>query len=461
MPYALETDNCPLHYVTMPTWIKETDQAFYLMEGAYYVEKIEKHPRPPGVGDPGEKVLSLEQMQTWFTGSDWEIPGAMVVAVGINAEEPQLKPAAPEPTLEILQMPDSVAVGEAFQILGRVPASWAGKAVDLWIEVNGTFYLQTTDLSQKPTVAADGSFQVNFRFSSPGNRRLKLSVDYLSQVLELEVRAVFSIIQIPDEVIAGEAFTITGTAPFSSSGELVRLFVNNQAQPSTVTVNPDGTWQLRFGLFSLGPRNLKVVVGNESETRPIRVVLTPLFGPFRVPETQLSSPNYPTVSSEVLGRLILTGGFMEPYGHSWKPTAYAIFSQRPTTIQTLSPSRRNYGIDYVVGDAGQPIHNWYPGRVTKVGNEGGYGLRCHIDFAVFLELAGRRYWVKGAYAHARSFSVAVGQSVKQGEAIGVMGNTGGNYPLHVDFRLWIDYQGRVVDVSPNVLEAQLRQQEKG
>jgi murein DD-endopeptidase MepM/ murein hydrolase activator NlpD len=82
-----------------------------------------------------------------------------------------------------------------------------------------------------------------------------------------------------------------------------------------------------------------------------------------------------------------------------------------------------------------------------------------MDFSIFFEFKGRRYLVKGAYAHGKSFAVKVGQYVRQGEAIGVMGNSGGNYPLHVDFRLWIEAEGKLVDLSPNLLEAQLRQQE--
>ena len=443
----------------MATWIKETDQAFYLMEGEYYLEKTEKQPRPEGVGFPGEKVISLDVLKQWLTGSEFEIPGAMVIAVGIDAPEPTMKPV-PAPTLDIIDKPDFVQAGEAFVIKVQASKTLVGKPADLYVEINNQFYLQTTNPAKKPKVNADGTFQFEFRFSSPGNRRLKVTVDDLSQIFAIDVKAAFNIIRLPSKVISGEAFTISGTAPLDKVGQPVQLLVNNQLQPSTVKVKSNGAWQFRFGLFSLGKRTIKIAIGNQSLERPIQVILRPLFeSEFKVPEVQLSSPNYPRINSPVLRSVIFTGGFMEPYGHSRKPTSYAIFSSRPSSIQTLNPSPRNYGIDYVVGTSGHPIHNWYPGRVTKVGYEGGYGLRCHLAFVIFFELLGRRYQVKGAYAHAKSFSVSRGQYIKQGQVVGVMGNTGGNFPLHVDFRLWINYGNRIVDLSPNVVEAQLRQQE--
>jgi murein DD-endopeptidase MepM/ murein hydrolase activator NlpD len=443
----------------MPTWIKETNQAIYLMEDDYYLDKIDKQSRPEGAGKPGEKVAYLDRMQTWFNRSDAEIPKAMVITVGTDTEEPSPKPGS-EPVLTLLQKPDAVAAGEAFRIVGQVPKTLAGKPVLVYLDVNGAFVLQTTETSPHTVVADDGSFQLGLRFAHPGLRRLKIVVEPLSILAEITITAVFKILQIPGEILLGEPFILSGSAPLGTAGEMVRLFVDNQAQPSQSRVGADGNWQIRFGLFGAGKREIKVAIGSDSETRTVRVMLKPLFGEFRVPETQLSSPNYPKLNSPVLGNITFTGGFMEPHGHSRKPVSYAIFTSQPKAIQTLPSSNRNYGIDYVVANSGLPIFNWYPGRVTKVGNEGGYGLRCHIDFFIFFELLGQRYPVKGAYAHGKSFSVTQGQFVKQGEAIGVMGNTGGNYPLHIDFRLWIDYQGRVIDLSPNLVEAQLRAQEQ-
>ncbi|MBE7385773.1 MAG: M23 family metallopeptidase [Leptolyngbya sp. SIO1E4] len=182
--------------------------------------------------------------------------------------------------------------------------------------------------------------------------------------------------------------------------------------------------------------------------------LIPLFPDgFKLPESQLWFPNYPTVVSPVLGEITITGGFMEDQGHSAKPTTYAVFSDRPTEVLQLPPSNRNLGVDYVVSD--HQIRTPYPGEVIDVAVERGYGNRCYIKFNIAFELDGRKYPVFGAFAHAESYSVEPGQVLHQGESIGVMGSSGGDYPVHVDLRLWIEVDGTRIDLSPNVIEAQL------
>ena len=54
----------------------------------------------------------------------------------------------------------------------------------------------------------------------------------------------------------------------------------------------------------------------------------------------------------------------------------------------------------------------------------------------------------------------VGDFVQQGQTIGIMGNTGASQGPHVDFRLWIYVNHKVVDLSPNAFEAHLRKLEK-
>ncbi len=69
----------------MATWIKETDEAIYLMEGGFYLEKIPKIPRPNG-----EYQLSVVPMRAWFARPD--APGGMVISTGLGQPEPQPKP---------------------------------------------------------------------------------------------------------------------------------------------------------------------------------------------------------------------------------------------------------------------------------------------------------------------------------------------------------------------------------
>jgi murein DD-endopeptidase MepM/ murein hydrolase activator NlpD len=181
----------------------------------------------------------------------------------------------------------------------------------------------------------------------------------------------------------------------------------------------------------------------------------PLFPNFTVPEFQLSSPKYPVCDSPVLGKITFTGGFMESLGHSRKPYTKAIF--KDGNLMTLPPSNRNLGVDYVYPQNDKNIRCWYSGRVLFVGWENGYGNRCRIAYEVKFNFNGKNYPVYGAYAHAKSFNIKRGQIVSQGEIIGVEGGTGGNYPSHVDYRQWIEVNGQLIDISPNLLESQLHQ----
>jgi hypothetical protein len=68
----------------MGTWVKETDEAIYLMQGNQWISKIVKRPSST---NPKEQVLNVEGMRTWFTRSDF--PGAMTVSVGVDGPEPE------------------------------------------------------------------------------------------------------------------------------------------------------------------------------------------------------------------------------------------------------------------------------------------------------------------------------------------------------------------------------------
>ena len=61
----------------MGTWIKETDTAFYLMEGGHYLSKITKY---PSERNPAEQVVNIAGMKAWFNRAD--APRGMTVAKG-------------------------------------------------------------------------------------------------------------------------------------------------------------------------------------------------------------------------------------------------------------------------------------------------------------------------------------------------------------------------------------------
>jgi hypothetical protein len=68
----------------MGTWVKETDEAFYLMQGNQWISRIQKR---PSANNPKEQVLNVEGMRDWFLRSD--SPLAMTVAIGTGAPEPE------------------------------------------------------------------------------------------------------------------------------------------------------------------------------------------------------------------------------------------------------------------------------------------------------------------------------------------------------------------------------------
>ncbi len=72
----------------MGTWIKETESAFYLMEGGYYISKISKYPSEK---NPNEQVVNITSMKAWFTRDD--SPNGMTVSMK-GGPEPVAKPTA-------------------------------------------------------------------------------------------------------------------------------------------------------------------------------------------------------------------------------------------------------------------------------------------------------------------------------------------------------------------------------
>ncbi len=72
----------------MGTWIKETESAFYLMEGGYYISKISKYPSEK---NPTEQVVNIAGMKAWFSRDD--SPNGMTVSTK-GGPEPAPKPTA-------------------------------------------------------------------------------------------------------------------------------------------------------------------------------------------------------------------------------------------------------------------------------------------------------------------------------------------------------------------------------
>ena len=86
------------------------------------------------------------------------------------------------------------------------------------------------------------------------------------------------------------------------------------------------------------------------------------------------------------------------------------------------------------------------GKVSRVANDGQIGQYGNVVFITHT-LNGKVY--DTVYAHLDSYSVKVGQSVKQGQQIGLMGNTGGSTGQHLHFELHV---GRWTTGQPNAVD---------
>lgn len=187
--------------------------------------------------------------------------------------------------------------------------------------------------------------------------------------------------------------------------------------------------------------------------------------PFKIAEKYISAAagTHQPFSNPILGSGKITGGFMEEPGHSPKGTLKGIFLDN--SLKTLAPAKRNIGIDYVINS--YDVKAWYSGKVTKRGLEKGYGNRVHILLDIEFEYQGVSYAVYQAFAHLRSISVSVGQTINQGQKIGVMGGSstktqGGRlvvvqdaYPIHIDLDTYIRKGGERISINPQLIDKQL------
>jgi len=81
------------------------------------------------------------------------------------------------------------------------------------------------------------------------------------------------------------------------------------------------------------------------------------------------------------------------------------------------------GID-LRGEKGEPVHATAAGKVTHAGWEGGYGKMVEIDHGGGLATR---------YGHLSEISVKVGQTVRSGQTVGLIGSTGRSTGPHLHY----------------------------
>ena len=86
------------------------------------------------------------------------------------------------------------------------------------------------------------------------------------------------------------------------------------------------------------------------------------------------------------------------------------------------------GWDIGGGGSSHPIYATTDGVVRKSEFMSG-----GIGNAIYIEHTADGYWSN--YMHLASMSVSVGQTVKAGDRIGTMGNSGGDYAIHLHYEL--------------------------
>ena len=135
------------------------------------------------------------------------------------------------------------------------------------------------------------------------------------------------------------------------------------------------------------------------------------------------------------------------------PVNYTRISS-PFSTKRLHPILKTYrahlGIDYAAR-VGTPVKSAGSGKVVFVGNKGGYGKTIEVSHDSSY---------KTLYAHLNGFAKGLsrGKSVKQGQLIGYVGNTGLSSGPHLHFGLYRNNTAinpaSVVKIAKNSLEGQ-------
>jgi len=101
----------------------------------------------------------------------------------------------------------------------------------------------------------------------------------------------------------------------------------------------------------------------------------------------------------------------------------------------LHKNRMHSGIDFSAS-IGTPVYASADGIISYTGSMSGYGRTVKID---------HKYGFKTQYSHLNKYVVRNGQSVKRGEKIGEVGNTGLSTGPHLHYE--VVFKGKVLDPS--------------
>ncbi|MFO7543434.1 MAG: M23 family metallopeptidase [Thiobacillus sp.] len=98
------------------------------------------------------------------------------------------------------------------------------------------------------------------------------------------------------------------------------------------------------------------------------------------------------------------------------------------------------GIDYP-GNIGTPVLATAPGKVDQAGSRGALGNHVAIEHG---------FGYRSLYGHLSKVLVRPGETIKKGQTIGLLGNTGRSSGPHVHYAL--QYRGQTINPAPYVVQ---------
>ncbi|MFJ7887361.1 M23 family metallopeptidase [Lysinibacillus xylanilyticus] len=113
-----------------------------------------------------------------------------------------------------------------------------------------------------------------------------------------------------------------------------------------------------------------------------------------------------------------------------------------TSLYGMRSGSMHYDVDIANSSSNVPVHASVAGVINKAvggcSNNGSIGNTCNGGYGNYVivrhNIDGKTY--DTLYAHLQSISVSVGQTVSQGDKIGVMGNSGSSTGQHVHFEIY-------------------------
>lgn len=163
----------------MGTWIKETDNAIYLMDGAHYIQKIDKTPHTGQV--EGETFFRTQELRKWLSSD--ESPGFFLVSVGTGTSEPKPAPPPLMQGIKITKVPSQVKIYHPYQIAGTASKDLVNKPVELYIDNSPSPAAKTTVNENQQWLLQS----IFLAISKPQVRRLRVVAGNATEIASLTV----------------------------------------------------------------------------------------------------------------------------------------------------------------------------------------------------------------------------------------------------------------------------------